>query len=310
MTDAAAAPKGRLELTLRALVLGVLLAVVFTAANTYLGLKVGLTFASAIPAAVISMAILRGFRTSTIWENMTVQTVASVGGAMSSIIFVLPGLVMVGWWLEFPFWESVLICVLGGVLGVTFSIPLRRALVVEANLPYPEGVAAAEVLKVGSRGAEQTESAVRENKSGLWVVVAGAVVSSGYALLVAGRVFAGEAARFFKLPAALGGGATGVGFSMQFALLGAGHLIGLAVGLTQLFGLILAWLIFVPILTSPEFVAWAAAHGVPSIAASLPAGAYTSENTTRLDREGTKELLLRLDEIKQALAGGSSEPFA
>ena len=156
MTDAAAAPKGRLELTLRALVLGCLLAVIFTAANTYLGLLVGLTFASAIPAAVISMAILRAFRSSTIWENMTVQTVASVGGAMSSIIFVLPGLVMIGWWLEFPFWQSVLICALGGVLGVTFSIPLRRALVVNGGLPYPEGVAAAEVLKVGSRGAAVT----------------------------------------------------------------------------------------------------------------------------------------------------------
>lgn len=277
MTDAAAAPKGRLELTLRAIVLGVLLAVVFTAANTYLGLKVGLTFASAIPAAVISMAILRGFRTSTIWENMTVQTVASVGGAMSSIIFVLPGLVMIGWWLEFPFWESTLICIFGGILGVTFSIPLRRALVTNGGLPYPEGVAAAEVLKVGSRGAEQTESAVRENKSGLWVVVAGAVVSSGYALLVAGRVFAGEAAKFFKLPAALGGGATGVGFGMQFALLGAGHLIGLTVGLAQLFGLILAWVIAVPILTSPDTIAWLTAHGLPSIAATLPAGTPAEE---------------------------------
>ncbi|KQR53197.1 OPT family oligopeptide transporter [Brevundimonas sp. Leaf168] len=277
MTDAAAAPKGRLELTLRALVLGVLLAVVFTAANTYLGLKVGLTFASAIPAAVISMAILRGFRTSTIWENMTVQTVASVGGAMSSIIFVLPGLVMIGWWLEFPFWESTLICIFGGILGVTFSIPLRRALVTNGGLPYPEGVAAAEVLKVGSRGAEQTESAVRENKSGLWVVVAGAVVSAGYALLVAGRVFAGETARFFKLPAALGGGATGVGFGMQFALLGAGHLIGLTVGLAQLFGLILAWVIAVPILTSPDTIAWLTSHGLPSIAATLPAETHAEE---------------------------------
>jgi len=278
MTDATAAPKGqRLELTLRALVLGCLLAVIFTAANTYLGLLVGLTFASAIPAAVISMAILRAFRSSTIWENMTVQTVASVGGAMSSIIFVLPGLVMIGWWLSFPFWQSVLICVLGGVLGVTFSIPLRRALVVNGGLPYPEGVAAAEVLKVGSRGAEQTESAVRENKSGLWVVIAGAVVSAGYALLVAGRVFAGEAARFFKLPAALGGGATGMGFGMQFALLGAGHLIGLTVGLAQLFGLVLAWAIAVPILTSPDTVAWLTAHGIPSIASTLPAGASPEE---------------------------------
>lgn len=281
MTDATNTPAKtggkRIELTLRAVVLGCLLAVIFTAANTYLGLKVGLTFASAIPAAVISMAILRAFRSSTIWENMTVQTVASVGGAMSSIIFVLPGLVMVGWWLEFPFWESVLICIFGGVLGVTFSIPLRRALVVEAGLPYPEGVAAAEVLTVGSRGADEDESAVRENAAGLWVVVTGAIVSAAYSLLVAGRVFAGEAAKFIKLPAALGGGATGIGFGMQFALLGAGHLIGLAVGLAQLFGLILAWCIAVPLLTNPDVIAWLTAHNIPSIATTLPAGAGAEE---------------------------------
>ncbi|OGN43352.1 MAG: oligopeptide transporter, OPT family [Caulobacterales bacterium RIFCSPHIGHO2_01_FULL_70_19] len=279
MSDASTPARGgrRLELTLRALALGCALAVVFTAANTYLGLLVGLTFASAIPAAVISMAVLRAVRNSTIWENMTVQTVASVGGAMSSIIFVLPGLVMIGWWMDFPFWESVAICVLGGVLGVTFSIPLRRALVVNSTLPYPEGVAAAEVLKVGSRGAEQTDSAVRENRAGLWVVIGGAVVSAGYAVLVAMRLFAAEAARFVKLPAALGGGATGLGFSMQFALLGAGHLIGLTVGLAQLFGLLLAWGVAVPILTSPEAVAWMTAHGIPAIAATVPAGAPAEE---------------------------------
>jgi len=276
-TTAAPTMRKRIELTLRALILGCLLAVIFTAANTYLGLKVGLTFASAIPAAVISMAVLRLFKGSTIWENMTVQTVASVGGAMSSIIFVLPGLVMVGWWLDFPFWESVLICVLGGVLGVTFSIPLRRALVVNAGLPYPEGVAAAEVLKVGSPGQEQTDEAVRENKAGLGVVVVGAVVSAAYAFLIAARGFAGEAARFFKLPTFLGGGATGVGFGMQFALLGAGHLIGLTVCLAQLFGLILAWVFIVPILTSPDTIAWLTAHGIPSIATTLPAGVGAEE---------------------------------
>ena len=134
MSDTRAGTGKRIELTLRALVLGCLLAAVFTAANTYLGLKVGLTFASAIPAAVLSMSLLRAFRGSTIWENMTVQTVASVGGAMSAIIFVLPGLVMIGWWMNFPFWESVMICILGGVLGVTFSIPLRRTLVVQGGL--------------------------------------------------------------------------------------------------------------------------------------------------------------------------------
>ncbi|MBN8553095.1 MAG: oligopeptide transporter, OPT family [Caulobacterales bacterium] len=277
MTDQTSSTGGRrLELTIRAVVLGCILAVIFTAANTYLGLQVGLTFASAIPAAVISMTILRALKNSTIWENMTVQTVASVGGAMSAIIFVLPGLVMVGWWLEFPFWESVLICVLGGVLGVTFSIPLRRALVVNGGLPYPEGVAAAEVLKVGSPGENQSDEAVRENKAGLWVVVWGAIVSAAYALGVSARAFAGEAAKFIQLPAALGGGATGVGVGMQFALLGAGHLIGLAVGLAQLFGLFLAWAIAVPIMTSPDYIAWCQGLGLDSIAAGL-AGAPAEE---------------------------------
>ena len=275
MSDVSAAPGRRIELTVRALVLGCVLAAVFTAANTYLGLKVGLTFASAIPAAVISMALLRAFKGSTIWENMTVQTVASVGGAMSAIIFVLPGLVMIGWWMNFPFWESVAICALGGVLGVTFSIPLRRTLVVKGDLPYPEGVAAAEVLKVGSPGAEQSEQAVRENRSGLWVVVGAAIASAIFGFLAAARVFAEQTAAFFKLPAALGGGATGIGFSMQFALLGAGHLIGLAVGLTQLFGLVLAWLVFVPVLTSPGYVDWATAQGLATVAAGVPAEAGT-----------------------------------
>src|SRR5690606_9004841 len=140
MTDAnEAEPRlpTRLELTLRGVALGAVLPVVFTGANVYLGLRVGLTFASAIPAAVISMAVPRAFRGSTIWENMTVQTVASVGGALSAIIFVLPGLVMVGWWTGFPFWQSFLVCALGGILGVTFSIPLRRALVTTSVLPYP-----------------------------------------------------------------------------------------------------------------------------------------------------------------------------
>ena len=241
-------PTKRIELTLRALVLGSLLGIVFTAANVYLGLRVGLTFASAIPAAVISMALLRSFKTSTIWENMTVQTVASVGGAMSSIIFVLPALVMVGWWTEFPFWQSFLICAFGGVLGVTFSIPLRRALVINTDLPYPEGVAAAEVLKVGSRGAEQTESAVRENKAGLLTVIMGSLGSALFAFLVSARAFAGEAAAFFRI----GPAATGIGGGLQLALLGAGHLVGLAVGLAMFVGFLIAWVVFVPIMTAMQ----------------------------------------------------------
>lgn len=252
MANATGGTAKRIELTGRALLLGAILGVVFTAANVYLGLRVGLTFASAIPAAVISMALLRAFRTSTIWENMTVQTVASVGGAMSATIFVLPTLVMVGWWTSFPFWESFLICTFGGVLGVTFSIPLRRALVTNGNLPYPEGLAAAEVLKVGSRGVDQTEAAVRENKAGLLTVTLGAVASALFAFLAAARLFVTEVATFFKLPAILGGGATGLSGGLSLALLGAGHLVGLAVGLAMLAGVIIAWGIAVPVMTAMQ----------------------------------------------------------
>lgn len=249
MTDIAMSAK-RVELTFRAIVLGCLLTLAFTAANAYLGLKVGLTFSSAIPAAVISMALLRAFQTSTIWENMTVQTISSAAGAMATLIFVLPALVMVGWWTSFPFWQSFLICTFGGILGVTFSIPLRRALVINSDLAYPEGRAGAEVLKVGSRGADQSAAAVRENQSGLLVVIVGSIASALFALLAAAKVFVAEAATYFRLPTALGGGATGIGGGLSFALLGAGHLVGLTAGLAMLTGLILAWGVAVPILSS------------------------------------------------------------
>ena len=153
------------ELTARGLILGALITTVFTAANVYLGLKVGLTFASSIPAAVISMAILSAVKDSSILENNIVQTVASAAGTLSAIIFVLPGLVIVGWWTQFPFWQSFLICLSGGVLGVLFTIPLRRALVTTSDLPYPEGVAAAEVLKVGSGTRGETKDETGEARS-------------------------------------------------------------------------------------------------------------------------------------------------
>ena len=153
------------ELTVRGLILGVLITLVFTAANVFFGLKAGLTFATSIPAAVISMAVLRGFKGMTIQENNIVQTVASAAGTLSSIIFVLPGLVIIGWWTGFPYWISVSICAFGGILGVMYSIPLRRALVTQSDLPYPEGVACAEVLRVGG-GAEAHTSAVAEASAG------------------------------------------------------------------------------------------------------------------------------------------------
>lgn len=237
------------ELTVRGLILGALITTVFTAANVYLGLKVGLTFASSIPAAVISMAILSVVKDSSILENNIVQTVASAAGTLSAIIFVLPGLVIVGWWTGFPFWQSFLICLTGGVLGVLFTIPLRRALVTNSDLPYPEGVAAAEVLKVGSGTRGETKDETGEAREGLTAVIFGAVASAGLAIVTATRVAAGTFSGFFRVGALA---STGYDFAWSLALLGAGHLVGLSVGMAMLTGLIIAWAIAVPILTSSQ----------------------------------------------------------
>jgi len=235
------------ELTIRGLVLGALITTVFTAANIYLGLKVGLTFASSIPAAVISMALLSAVKDSSILENNIVQTVASAAGTLSAIIFVLPGLVIVGWWTEFPFWQSFLICLSGGVLGVLFTIPLRRALVTNSDLPYPEGVAAAEVLKVGSGARGEIEDDTGEAREGLVAVVLGSLASGGLAVLAATRVAAAEVTGFFRLGSAA---ASGYDIAWSLALVGAGHLVGLSVGVAMLGGLVIAWGVAVPILTS------------------------------------------------------------
>jgi len=243
------------ELTIRGLILGALITTVFTAANVYLGLKVGLTFASSIPAAVISMAILSAVKDSSILENNIVQTVASAAGTLSAIIFVLPGLVIVGWWTGFPFWQSFLICVSGGVLGVLFTIPLRRALVTTSDLPYPEGVAAAEVLRVGSGTRGETKDDTGEAREGLTAVILGAVASGGLAIITATRIAAAEITGFVRLGTMA---STGYNMAWSLALLGAGHLVGLSVGMAMLLGLAIAWVVAVPILTSMQ----AAAAGV------------------------------------------------
>ncbi len=251
------------ELTIRGLILGALLTTVFTAANVYLGLKVGLTFASSIPAAVISMAILSAVKDSSILENNIVQTVASAAGTLSAIIFVLPGLVIIGWWTGFPFWETFFICLSGGVLGVVFTIPLRRALVTTSDLPYPEGVAAAEVLKVGSGARGETKDDTGEAREGLTAVILGSVASAGLAILTATRVAAGELTGFFRIGTT---GSTGYDIAWSLALLGAGHLVGLSVGMAMLVGQVISWVIAVPILTSAQPAAAGTALGAHTMA--------------------------------------------
>ncbi|HEY8224316.1 MAG TPA: oligopeptide transporter, OPT family [Pyrinomonadaceae bacterium] len=251
------------ELTLRGLILGSLITTIFTAANVYLGLKVGLTFASSIPAAVISMAILSVVKDSSILENNIVQTVASAAGTLSAIIFVLPGLVIVGWWTGFPFWQSFLICLSGGVLGVLFTIPLRRALVTNSDLPYPEGVAAAEVLKVGSGTRGETKDETGEAREGLIAVILGSVASAGLAIVTATRIAAASVTGFFRLGATA---SSGYDIAFSLALVGAGHLVGLSVGMAMLTGLIIAWAIAVPILTSMQPAAEGVALSAHTIA--------------------------------------------
>ncbi len=230
----------RAELTLRGLILGVLITLVFTAANVYFGLKAGLTFATSIPAAVISMAVLRSLRGATIQENNVVQTVASAAGTLSSIIFVLPGMVMIGWWTGFPYWVSCAICVFGGILGVMYSIPLRRALVTQSDLPYPEGVACAEVLKCGSG---ELGRGVEESRAGLSALVWGSVISGAFSLITATRVFASDVARNFRVGER---GVSGYDFFLSFALFGIGHLVGLWVGVAMGVGALIAWVWGVP----------------------------------------------------------------
>jgi putative OPT family oligopeptide transporter len=233
------------ELTIRALLLGAVIAIIFTAANVYLGLKVGITIASSIPAAVISMGILRLFNTGTIRENNIVQTVASAGGTLSAIIFVLPGLVMIGWWRSFPFIETFLVCALGGILGVLFSIPLRRALVVNSPLPFPEGVAAAEVLKVGARDDEAPANIIERTRGPL-IVLYGALAAAALQIVTFTGVAAASFATYFRL----GTGVSGFSTSFSLALIGAGHLVGLSVGLAMLVGVMLAWGVGIPWLSA------------------------------------------------------------
>lgn len=233
------------ELTLRGLILGSILTIIFTASNVYLGLKVGLTFSSSIPAVVISMAVLSLFKTSNILENNMVQTQASAAGTLSSVIFVIPGLFMCGYWSEFPLWQTFMICLCGGGLGVLFTIPLRRAMVVESKLAYPEGRAAAEILKVANK-----DQSNKKGKQGIKEIALGSFIAAIFSLLSNGFKLVASESNFAFIWNKMA-----FGFSMGYslALLGAGYLVGLAGAIALFVGMFLAWGIFTPYLSNFEF---------------------------------------------------------
>lgn len=223
------------EITVRAVLLAILLAVVLAAANAYLGLKVGLTISASIPAAILSMGILRFFKNSSILENNIVQTGASAGEALvGGTAFILPALIILHYWQHFDYWQTVIIALTGGILGVLFSIPLRRVLLADKSLRFPEGTAIGQVLKVS-----------QDSKGNLKELVQGGVLGAFIALFQSGfQIIADNAPVWFKA-----GNKFIYGFTFGFepALLAAGYIVGVGVAMSTLLGVIIGWVIGIPV---------------------------------------------------------------
>ncbi len=261
------------ELTLRALVLGFVLSVILAGANAYLGLFAGMTVSASIPAAVLSMALLRAFG-GTILENNQVQTAASSGESVAAgAIFTLPALLILGVWQDFDYLSSLLLCGLGGLLGVLFTIPLRRALVVRTRLPFPEGVATAEVLKLGAvlgdnasaerdaasprhnnarhdaagRDAGGRDAGERDAPSGVSFVIWGAVASAVFKVGESGlRLWQSVLEGAVRA----GGSVVYAGANLSPALVAVGYIVGLNAALVVLAGGVVNWFVAVPWLAS------------------------------------------------------------
>ncbi len=225
------------ESTLKSVILGVVLAIVLAGSNAYLGLKMGMTIAASIPAAVISMAVLRAFRQSNILENNIVQTIASAGEVVAAgIIFTIPALLVMGFWTEFHYWQITVIGIVGGILGILFSIPLRRALIIEENLKFPEGVAAAEVLKAG----EARETGGAKN------LIIGALSAASIKFAQTGLHIFSESIKGWV---SFGTSIFSFSGALSLSMVSAGYIVGVGIALNILGGIVLAWLIIVPLYT-------------------------------------------------------------
>ncbi len=223
------------ETTVKAFFLGAILSMILSGANAYLGLFAGLTVSASIPAAVISMFVLKLFKKHNILENNIVQTSASAGESLAAgVIFTFPALVLMGYWTEFNYWETALIALCGGVLGVLFTVPLRRALIIEQRLQFPEGVATAEVLKTGEKGGKAIK-----------YLVQGAIVGAGMKLAYSG----------LKLWSGVSEGATLVGgklyaffgINLSPALIGVGYIVGIRIAILVFAGGVISWWIAIPL---------------------------------------------------------------
>jgi len=240
------------ETTIKALILGALLSIILSAANTYLGLFAGMTVSASIPAAVISMAVLRIFREHNILENNIVQTSASAGESLAAgVIFTFPALVIMGYWEEFDYLETTLVALCGGVLGVLFTVPLRSALIVQQNLQFPEGVATAEVLKSGEEGGKSIRFLA-------WGALAGAFIKlaeSGLKLwngVAQGATVAGNKAYLY------------FGMNLSPALIAVGYIVGIRIAILVFIGGVISWWVAIP--------AYIAINGVPEGASAVGIG--------------------------------------
>lgn len=223
------------EITVKAVILGAILSIVLSAANAYFGLFAGLTVSASIPAAVISMALLKVFKNSNILENNLVQTAASAGESLAAgVIFTIPALVIMGYWEEFNYWETVTIALCGGVLGVLFTIPLRKALIVEENLKFPEGVATAEVLKTGEEGGKAVKYLI-------WGSLIGGIFKMGDAAL---NLWEGTWQKATLMNEKI---YAYFGVNLSPALVAVGYIVGLNISFLVFLGGAISWFIAIPI---------------------------------------------------------------
>ncbi len=230
------------ELTLKVYILGFFLAALLAASNAYIGLKMGRTVSGSIPAAVIYIAVLHWFRNKNILEHNLVQTAASAGECLAAgIIFTIPALLMLGVWTEFSYWDTLLIGLIGGGLGVLFSVPLRRTMIVEQQLPYPEGIAVAEILK-----ASEKEKPAKNEKSGVTYLIRGGLLAAAFTLCQTGFKVIGDSINFWAQKANV---LFGFGFGFSPVLLAAGYIVGIGVATTIALGNVTTWILGVPILS-------------------------------------------------------------
>jgi len=234
------------EITIKAIILGIILSMVLAGANAYLGLFAGMTVSASIPAAVISMGVLRFFKRSNILENNIVQTAASAGESLAAgVIFTIPALVLMGYWTEFNYIEVAKIASIGGIIGVLFTVPLRRALIIEAKLTFPEGIATAAVLEAGDK--ERTGKVDKESSGGMKLIGIAGLVGGLMKLAHQGfQLWAAALTGAIKLP--IGKGSIfGLGTNLSPALVAVGYIVGRNIGILVVGGGLISWAIAIPV---------------------------------------------------------------